>query len=578
MSNSSLQLSLPYIQGGQAQKHVTHNEAIRTLDTVVHLSVVSQATAPDAGALDGDRYIVAPGATGEFDGHEGTVAMRETGVWAFFPARTGWVAYDESTGGQVVFNGNDWTPTVGGANVTSTDRMGINATADTTNRLAISSEASLLSHEGAGHQLKINKATNTDTGSLLFQTGWSGRAEMGTAGSDDFTIKVSADGSNFQTALQVEAATGAVSLPNTQLAGTEFGASNLITSDYAKARGAGTVSNFAGHLGNAYNYPDTLTFDASQTPGTPGAFLKTGHYTGSEEMAEHIAVDPNLVYATRSYLRQETASGDWSSFANGARHSHYMGFRCYDADGFPIEAANHARFREGGVDSLTTLTQPLAPGDTVVHVQDATGWNDSQSSAFKRGLIIFGYQDSAGRSYDHYSRIEGSDLFELTGVDKSSGQITLNQPLPTDLANPNDPSGIWPIGTRIANRNSGPNYKFGMFENHVFDANDIWYQINYAIGGVDQSGANVSNNFAPGTVTVRPMWLLNYSNRDGGWNGFPDTGATQRTWVTGVGFDVNASAQLSRATDGSCDLFVQQGDVAGGTVSFVPASRTIIAV
>jgi len=152
MSNSSLQLSLPYIQGGQAQKHITHNEAIRTLDTVVQLSVVSQATAPDAGAVDGDRYIVAPGATDDFIGQEGNIAMLETGVWAFFAAKTGWVAYDESTGGQVVFNGNDWTPTVGGANVTATDRMGINATADITNRLAVSSDASLLTHAGGGHQ------------------------------------------------------------------------------------------------------------------------------------------------------------------------------------------------------------------------------------------------------------------------------------------------------------------------------------------------------------------------------------------------------------------------------------------
>ena len=47
MSTVSPNLSLPYIQHNQAQKHVTHNEGMRLLDGVVQLSVLSQAqTAP----------------------------------------------------------------------------------------------------------------------------------------------------------------------------------------------------------------------------------------------------------------------------------------------------------------------------------------------------------------------------------------------------------------------------------------------------------------------------------------------------------------------------------------------------
>jgi hypothetical protein len=55
-----------------------------------------------------------------------------------------------------------------------------------------------------GVQLKINKAAAGDTGSLLFQTGWSGRAEMVLAGDDDFHVKVSADGSNWKEALAID--------------------------------------------------------------------------------------------------------------------------------------------------------------------------------------------------------------------------------------------------------------------------------------------------------------------------------------------------------------------------------------
>jgi hypothetical protein len=70
----------------------------------------------------------------------------------------------------------------------------LNATADLQNRLAISSPASLFNHEGHGHQVKVNKASTGDTASLLFQSNWSGRAEMGLAGNDEFSIKVSGDG------------------------------------------------------------------------------------------------------------------------------------------------------------------------------------------------------------------------------------------------------------------------------------------------------------------------------------------------------------------------------------------------
>jgi hypothetical protein len=70
----------------------------------------------------------------------------------------------------------------------------------------------LLNHDGAGHQLKLNKAAAAETASLLYQTAFSGRAEMGLAGDDDFTIKVSADGAQWNNALSIAADTGVVTL------------------------------------------------------------------------------------------------------------------------------------------------------------------------------------------------------------------------------------------------------------------------------------------------------------------------------------------------------------------------------
>lgn len=84
------------------------------------------------------------------------------------------------------------------------------ATADATNRFSINAPASLFNHAGAGHQVKLNKAAATDTGSFLFQTGFSGRAEFGLTGSDDFQVKVSADGATWFNALQLERTSGRV--------------------------------------------------------------------------------------------------------------------------------------------------------------------------------------------------------------------------------------------------------------------------------------------------------------------------------------------------------------------------------
>ncbi len=68
-------LELPFILPSQAQKHVTHNEALRRLDAVVHLAVAGRDLAsPPAEPEDGERHIVAADAAGEWTGHTGQIA------------------------------------------------------------------------------------------------------------------------------------------------------------------------------------------------------------------------------------------------------------------------------------------------------------------------------------------------------------------------------------------------------------------------------------------------------------------------------------------------------------------------
>ena len=95
------------------------------------------------------------------------------------------------------------------------------------------------------------------------------------------------------------------------------------------------------------------------------------------------------------------------------------------------------------------------------------------------------------------------------------------------------------------------------------------------MGRVDLSGQNVAHNFPPGTAQVRPVWLMNYSNRSGGYSTYPDTGTLQRTWVTGVSIDAECSGQIVREANGSCSLHVVEGDPLTGNVNLVPAGLNV---
>ena len=106
MSDATTHLLLPYILAAQAQKHVTHNEALRILDGLVQLSVLDRdLTAPPASPADGDRYIVASGATGDWAGWDLNVALWTDGAWLRLPPRTGWRAWVEDEGLLLVYDG-----------------------------------------------------------------------------------------------------------------------------------------------------------------------------------------------------------------------------------------------------------------------------------------------------------------------------------------------------------------------------------------------------------------------------------------------------------------------------------------
>jgi len=207
----STHLKLPYILPGQAQKHITHNEAIAALDTLTQLAVLDRDLNAPPGAPDVNmRYIVGPTPTGDWAGMSGQVAAWDGAAWVFHAPAPGWLAFVLDENGLLAWSGSAWLPTLGLDG--QAPMLGLNATPDATNRLAVASDGVLFSHASAGVQVKLNKHSSGDTASFIFQTGFSGRAEFGTAGDDKLHLKVSPDGASWTEALVVDQATGNIGI------------------------------------------------------------------------------------------------------------------------------------------------------------------------------------------------------------------------------------------------------------------------------------------------------------------------------------------------------------------------------
>jgi len=216
MSDTTTNLLLPYILAAQAQKHVTHNEALRLLDGLVQLSVLDRdLTAPPGSPADGDRYIVASGGTGDWVGWDLNVALFTDGSWLRLPPRAGWRAWVEDEGLLLVYDGEGWIGTTP-ASLQNLALLGLGTTADAANPFSAKLNAALwtaktVAEGGTGDLFyTMNKEAAGDDLGLTLQSGFVTKALVGLFGSDSFRLAVSADGSTFLDGLIVDNATGIV--------------------------------------------------------------------------------------------------------------------------------------------------------------------------------------------------------------------------------------------------------------------------------------------------------------------------------------------------------------------------------
>jgi len=320
MANTPV-LGLPMIGSNQAQKHVPVNASFRDLDILVQLTVLDRnLTTPPATPNQGDRYIVAAGATGAWTGQANKIAAWVDAAWKFYSQVEGWLCYIQDEDVLVAWNGTSWTDIITGAggmtlsttqtasgaktfsgtfvvsaasaslgtstaastiNVgsgatltatsktvnigtggvsTSTTTINIGsavagslgtttinsptvnfssinttinlvgtttlagtattatllylglggATPDATNRLSLNTPSVLVNNAGTSVNTTLNKNAAGNDASFTFQTAFSTRALFGLLADDHFTIKVSPNGSSFFTGLNIRNADGNV--------------------------------------------------------------------------------------------------------------------------------------------------------------------------------------------------------------------------------------------------------------------------------------------------------------------------------------------------------------------------------
>ena len=339
MTNTTARLGMPMILPAQAQKHVTHNEALVLLDAITQLVITAQGvTEPPAEPAPGDTYVVGDLATDIWSGQDGKLAQWAGSQWQFIVPQEGWLAWDLEGGNLTVYSASTWQ-TVKGSGADVIDQLGINTSADAVNRLAVASDATLYSHVGAGHQVKVNKAASSDTASLLYQSNWSGRAELGLTGDNDFHVKVSPDGSNFLDALIVNAATGAVNGAAVQDSATDATEQRLMK---VGAFGLGRIA------GSPYEIGD---IDDNAKPAGTWAFTASTSGTlppGFDGFFGQVSVERYNSSIVRQFAsRNNGDSGVWWRSHNGGSWEPWR--RIYDSENLLAPVAHNNGHPTGGV-------------------------------------------------------------------------------------------------------------------------------------------------------------------------------------------------------------------------------------
>ena len=108
--------ALPLLQAGQAQKEMSHNEALVRIGMLLHPQIESRdGNAPPETPLAGQCWLVGDMPEGDWAGQAQALAMWTDNGWRFVAAREGMAVWYANASTPVRFSGGIWRNGVAGA-------------------------------------------------------------------------------------------------------------------------------------------------------------------------------------------------------------------------------------------------------------------------------------------------------------------------------------------------------------------------------------------------------------------------------------------------------------------------------
>ncbi len=105
---TSTRFGLPFLFAAQSQREFFVNEALARIDCALHPVIDGELAAPPANPGEGAVWLVAPGATGAWAGHDGDLAAFDAGAWTFVAPQPGMRAWERVAARAMVFSNGVW--------------------------------------------------------------------------------------------------------------------------------------------------------------------------------------------------------------------------------------------------------------------------------------------------------------------------------------------------------------------------------------------------------------------------------------------------------------------------------------
>lgn len=331
--------------------------------------------------------------------------------------------------------------------------------------------------------------TNVVEGTNLYYTDVRAQASITGGASTIVTSNLTADRALVS---NVSGKVSVSSISSTELLNLAGTTTSVVDKNYLSSRELQLVTNFSAGLGTNYNFT-SYTLDQVDTPfGIAGSFKASTSAVRSID--EYISINPNRVYELSANVKQSV----------GGTGAFYLGLTCYDIDFYAIEA-NAIMYQE--VNSVT-LSRTYTVGDSFLYLSANPNWTMNEGSSFRRGIIAWNYTNSKGYTYPifTYSRNYFYNMWTTSATATFNGT---DWEIPVSITPTVGNASSIPAGTRVSRTSSGSAAKYVAASN-VTTVPTVWGTVySGLITGLDTSGTNYNNSFAPGTAYVKVMSIFN---------------------------------------------------------------------